>query len=101
MTRPSPGTTPRPASASPTPSTRTARRRFALPTPCATQLDTGTVGSAGLSGVAGGRVSLRDLNGNHFAQPNEVTITHVPLATGGGFNRTCSGDAPTAGVARV
>jgi hypothetical protein len=53
----------------------------------ATQLDTSTVGFANPSGVAGwAEYPWSDLNGDHFAQPNEVTITPTPLATGGGFN---------------
>jgi len=59
----------------------------------ATQLDTGTVGYANPSGNAGfAEYPWVDLNGDHFAQPNEVTITPTPLATGGGFNPA----APTA-----
>jgi hypothetical protein len=53
----------------------------------ATQLDTGTVGFANPSGAAGwAEYPWKDLNGDHLAQPNEVTITPTPLATGGGFN---------------
>ncbi len=52
-----------------------------------TQLDTGTVGYANPSGNQGwAEYPWRDLNGDHFAQPNEVTATGAPLASGGGFN---------------
>jgi hypothetical protein len=59
----------------------------------ASQLDTGTVGYMNPSGGQGwAEYPWRDLNGDHFATPNEVTITASPLATGGGFNPA----APTA-----
>jgi len=59
----------------------------------ATQLDTGTVGYSNPSGNTGfAEYPWVDLNGDHFAQPGEVTITPTPLATGGGFNPA----APTA-----
>jgi Carboxypeptidase regulatory-like domain/TonB-dependent Receptor Plug Domain len=52
-----------------------------------TQLDTGTVGYMNPSGNQGwAEYPWVDRNGDHFAQPNEVTITPTPLATGGGFN---------------
>jgi hypothetical protein len=52
-----------------------------------TQLDTGTVGYMNPSGNQGwAEYPWVDRNGDHFAQPNEVTITATPLATGGGFN---------------
>jgi hypothetical protein len=57
------------------------------------QLDTGTVGYANPSGNQGwAEYPWRDLNGDHFATVNEVTITPAPLSTGGGFNPA----APTA-----
>jgi hypothetical protein len=53
----------------------------------ATQLDTATVGYANPSGNAGwAEYPWKDLNGDHFAEPNEVTLTAKPLATGNGFN---------------
>jgi hypothetical protein len=54
----------------------------------ATQLAPGTdVGFANPSGGAGwAEYPWNDLNGDHFATPNEITITPTPLATGGGFN---------------
>ena len=59
----------------------------------ASQLDTGTVGYANPSAGAGfAEYPWTDLNGDHFAQPNEVNISGTPLATGGGFNPA----APTA-----
>jgi hypothetical protein len=52
-----------------------------------TQLDTGTVGYMNPSGNQGwAEYPWVDRNGDHFAQPGEVTITAAPLATGGGFN---------------
>jgi hypothetical protein len=52
-----------------------------------TQLDTGVVGYANPSGNQGwAEYPWRDLNGDHFAQPGEVTLTSAPLASGGGFN---------------
>jgi len=61
----------------------------------ATQLDTGTVGYANPNGGAGwAEYPWVDRNGDHLAQPGEVTILPAPLATGGGFNPA----APTAVV---
>jgi hypothetical protein len=59
----------------------------------ATQLDTGIVGFANPSANAGwAEYPWVDRNGDHLAQPGEVTITPTPLATGAGFNPA----APTA-----
>jgi hypothetical protein len=53
----------------------------------ATQLATGDVGWANPSGGAGwAEYRWTDLNNDHFATANEITITPTPLATGGGFN---------------
>jgi len=53
----------------------------------ASQLNTGAVGFMNPSSVAGwAEYRWNDLNGDHFVQANEVTITPTPLATGGGFN---------------
>jgi hypothetical protein len=52
-----------------------------------TQLSTGEVGYMNPSGGQGwAEYPWVDRNGDHFAQPGEVTITPTALATGGGFN---------------
>jgi hypothetical protein len=52
-----------------------------------TQLETGVVGYMNPSGNQGwAEYPWRDANGDNLAQPGEVTITPVALATGGGFN---------------
>jgi hypothetical protein len=61
----------------------------------ASQLDTGTVGFANPSGGAGNAdYPWRDLNGDHFATPNEINTSGRPLSVAGGFNP----DAPTSVV---
>jgi hypothetical protein len=51
------------------------------------QLDPGTVGYLNLASGAGwAEYPWNDLNGDHLAQANEVTITPTPLSFGGSFN---------------
>jgi len=51
------------------------------------QLETGIIGFSNASTSAGyAEYPWADLNGNHFVDLNEVTVTATPLTVGGGFN---------------
>jgi len=51
------------------------------------QIETGIIGFSNASTSAGyAEYPWADLNGNHFVEPNEVTLTATPLTVGGGFN---------------